>query len=71
MRRVLHVYDVLGGQADGVDLIGELDRFLHVQQSDVSVQILFPVILRMDDDFINSHNLLYTSLIPNITETIT
>lgn len=53
-----------------MDLIGEADRFLQVQQSDVSVQILFPVILRMDDDFINSHNLLCASLIPNITETI-
>lgn len=53
-----------------MDHIGEGDRFLQVQQSNISVQILFPVILRMDDDLINSHNLLYALLIPNITETI-
>lgn len=51
-----------------MDLIGEDDRFLQVQKSNVSVQILFPVILRMDDDFVNSHNLLCASLIPNIRD---
>lgn len=70
IKGVSRVYDVLGGQADGVDLISEGDGFLHMQQSDVSVQILFPVIFRMDDDFINSHDFLYASLISNITDTI-
>lgn len=69
-KSVSPVYDLFGGKADGEDVIGEGDRFLHVQESNVSVQILFPVILRMDDDLIDRDNLLCTSLIPNITEKI-
>lgn len=61
---VLRLGNLLAGQADGVDLIGERDRPSHVQQSDVSVQIFPPVVLRVDDDFIDRHDLLSGALKP-------
>lgn len=56
--------DLPVGKADGEDLIGERDRSSQVQQGDVSVQVFFPVVLRMDDDIINRHDLLNALLKP-------
>lgn len=61
---VLRPGDLLAGQADGIDLICECDRPSHVQQSDVPVQIFLPVVLWVDDDFINCDDLLCSGLIP-------
>lgn len=61
---VLHLGDLLVGQADGVDLIGECDWPSHVQQGDVTVQIFLPVVLRVDDDFIDGHDPLCAALKP-------
>ncbi len=61
---VLHLGDLLAGQADGVDLIGECDWPSHVQQSDVTVQIFLPVVLWVDDDFVDGHNQLSAALKP-------
>lgn len=57
--------NVLGGQTDRVDLIRKNDRLLHVEKSNVSVQVFLPVIFRVDNDFINGYNLLNASLIPD------
>lgn len=59
---VLHPGNLLVGQADGGDLIGECDWPSHAQQSDVTVQIFPPVVLGMDNDFFNRHNLLDATL---------
>lgn len=61
---VLQLGDLLAGQADRVDLIAERDWPSHVQQSDVTVQVFLPVVLGVDDDFINRHDLLNTALEP-------
>lgn len=60
----LRLGDLLGGQADGGDLIGKGDGPSQVQQSNVTVQIFLPVVFGMDDDFINGHNLLSATLKP-------
>lgn len=61
---VLRLCNLLAGQTDGVDLIGEGDWPSHVQESDVTVQIDLPVILWVDDDFIDRHNPLSSTLKP-------
>lgn len=61
---VLQLGDGLAGQADRMDLISERDRPSHVQQSDVTVQVFLPVVLGVDNDFINYHNLLNATLKP-------
>jgi len=57
--------DALGGQTDRMDLIRKDYRLLHVQKSNVSVQVFLPVVFRVDNDFINGHNLLSAPLIPD------
>lgn len=47
-----------------MNLVAEGDGALHVQQSDVSVQVLFPVVFGMNDDVIDCNNLLHTTLKP-------
>lgn len=61
---VLRLGNLLGGQADGGDLIGKCDGPSQVQQSDVTVQIFLPVVFGMDDDFINCYNLLNATFKP-------
>lgn len=61
---VLRLGDLLGGQADGVDLFGECDWPFHVQQRNVAVQIFPPVVLGVDDDFVDAHDLLNATLKP-------
>lgn len=61
---VLQLGDRLAGQADRMDPISEYDRPSHVQQSDVTVQVFLPVVLGVDNDFINCHNLLNVTLKP-------
>lgn len=56
--------DLLVGQADGVDLIGEHDWFSQFQQGDVTVQVFLPVVLRVDDDFTDGHDPLSVALKP-------
>lgn len=60
----LQLSHVPAGQTDGVDLVGKHDGPSHVQQSDVPVQILPPVVLGVDDDIINRHDLLDATLKP-------
>lgn len=56
--------DLLAWQADGEDLIGERDWPSHMQQGDVTVQIFLPVVLWMNNDFIDRHDLLEAALKP-------
>ena len=60
----LRLGDLLARQADGMDLIREGDRPAEVKQSDVSVQIHPPVVLRVNDDLIDGHDLLNAALKP-------
>lgn len=48
-----------------MDLISEGNRLLHVQKGNVSVQVLLPVIFRMEKYFINGCYLLSAPLIPD------
>ena len=61
---VLRPGNLLAWQADGVDLIGEHNRPPQVQQSNVPVQIFLPVVFGVDNDLINSHDLLSVTLKP-------
>lgn len=51
-----------------MDLIAQRDRPSHMQQSDVTVQIILPVVLWMDDDLIDRHNLLGFRFKPRVLE---
>lgn len=57
-RLLLHPGDLLVGQADGVDHVGEWSWSSQVQQSDVPVQVLLPVVLWVDDYLVDHHDLL-------------
>ena len=57
--------DLLGGQTHGVDAVVKLHHPLEVQQGYVAVQVLLPVVLWVDDDFIDRNNLLLTLFIPS------
>lgn len=46
-----------------MDLIRKDYRLLHVQKSNVSVQVFLPVVFRVDNNVINGHNLLSAPLI--------
>lgn len=61
---VLQLGDPPGGQAYRVDHVGEWNRPFQVQQGDVTVQILLPVVLRVDYYFIDCHDLLNVWFIP-------
>lgn len=54
----LHPGDLLVGQTDRVDHITELNLSSKVQQSDIPVQVLPPVVLWVDDYSVHHHNLL-------------
>ena len=62
--KVLRSGDLPAGQTDRVDRVGERDRPPQVQQGDVTVQIFPPVVLRMDDDLVDGHDLLGAALEP-------
>ena len=62
---VILLCDLLGRQTHGVDAVVKLHRPLEVQKGDVTVQVLLPVVLRVDDDFIDRNNLLLTLFIPS------
>lgn len=47
-----------------MDLIGEDDWLSQVQQSDVTVQVFPPVVLGVDDDLVDRHDLLNAALKP-------
>jgi len=49
-----------------MDVVTEDDGSLQVHECNISVHVLFPVILRMDDDFIQQSNLLFILLISEI-----
>lgn len=49
-----------------MNLISESNGPPHVQQSDVPVQVLLPVVLGVDNYLINGHNLLCALLKPGI-----
>lgn len=49
-----------------MDVVTEDDGSLQVHKGNVSVHVLFPVVLGMDDDFIQQSNLLYILFIPEI-----
>lgn len=53
-----------GGEADRVDRVAEDQRTSQVQQGDVPVQVLLPVVPRVDDDFADGHDLLDAALEP-------
>lgn len=55
---LLHPGDLLVGQADGVDHVGERNLSSQVQQGDVTVQVLLPVVLWVDDYAVDHHDLL-------------
>lgn len=61
------LHKLLGRQADRMDVVAEDDRSLQVQECNISVHVLFPVVLRMDDDFIQQNNFLF---IPFVSEII-
>lgn len=61
---VLHPGDLLVGQTDRVDHITELNLSSKVQQSDIPVQVLPPVVLWVDDYSVHHHNLLDTLFKP-------
>lgn len=48
----------LVGQADGVDHVAERNWSSQVQQSDVAVQVLLPVVLWVLDYLVDGHDLL-------------
>lgn len=61
---LLHPGDLLVGQTDGVDHIAEWNWPSEVQQSDVTVQVLLPVVLWVDDYLVDHHYLLDALLKP-------
>lgn len=58
LKLLLHPGHLLVGQADGVDHVGEGNLSSQVQQSDVTVQVLLPVVLWVDDYSVDHHDLL-------------
>lgn len=61
---LLHSGDLLVGQTDRVDHIAEWNWPSEVQQSDVTVQVLLPVVLWVDDYLVDHHYLLNALLKP-------
>lgn len=55
---LLHLGDLLVGQADRVDHVAEWNLSSQVQQSDVTVQVLLPVVLWVDNYLVDHHDLL-------------
>lgn len=49
-----------------MDVVTEDDWSLQVHECNVSVHVLFPVVLGMDDDFIQQGNLLFILFISEI-----
>lgn len=49
-----------------MDVVAEDDRSLQVQECNISVHVLFPVVLGMDDDFIQQNNFLFILFISEI-----
>lgn len=54
----LRLGNCLAWKADRIDLIREVNWLSHVEQGDVTVEIVFPVVLRMNNNFVNSNNFL-------------
>lgn len=49
-----------------MDVVTEGDGSLQVQKGNVSVHVLFPVVLGMEDDFIQQSNFLFVLFISEI-----
>ena len=49
-----------------MDVVAEDDGSLQVHKCNVSVHVLFPVVLRMDDDFVQQSNPLFILFISEV-----
>lgn len=60
------LHNLFGRQADRMDVVTEGNGSLQVQEGNVSVHVLFPVVLGMEDDFIQQSNFLFVLFISEI-----